>query len=191
MEKNYEYQIMELRFIEGKSYKEISSILNISKITNKDIINVKRKMRDEYNEIIRLKNNIYKPKERKYKKNGQFKFNSFLEFYKWWKAQDNKCYYCGTEQYKIAELVKAGLKNNLKGLISKRFGKRAMNLELERKDSTTNIYSKENCVLACYFCNNDKSDVISSDDYEKYFKDVLHARKKFIDDKYNLLLEDK
>lgn len=53
--------------------------------------------------------------------------------------------------------------------MTKRFKTRGKNLELERLDSKSNSYSPENCVLVCYFCNNDKSDVVSSDDYIQFF----------------------
>ncbi len=31
-------------------------------------------------------------------------------------------------------------------------------------------YSEKNCVLACYFCNNDKSDVFDGEDYKLFFQ---------------------
>ena len=52
---------------------------------------------------------------------------------------------------------------------------RGLHLEVERKDSKNNIYSARNCVLACYFCNNDKSDIFSEQEYRDYMKN----RKEF------------
>ncbi|WP_165864990.1 agmatine deiminase family protein [Rufibacter latericius] len=52
-------------------------------------------------------------------------------------------------------------------LSSKR--KRGRSLELERIDSKTNLYTEENCALACYLCNNHKSDVITKDEHKAYF----------------------
>ena len=44
-------------------------------------------------------------------------------------------------------------------------------LEIERRDAHSNSYDKDNCVLACYFCNNDKSDIFKEDEYLDYLKD--------------------
>lgn len=79
------------------------------------------------------------------------------------KAQEGKCYYCNIKQEDISRLIESG------GLASKRFKTRGRSLEVERLDSKINSYSAKNCVLACYFCNNDKSDIVSSADYIKFF----------------------
>jgi 5-methylcytosine-specific restriction endonuclease McrA len=44
--------------------------------------------------------------------------------------------------------------------------RRGINLEVDRKDNS-GPYSPHNCVLACYPCNNAKSDVFS---YEEFLK---------------------
>ena len=69
-----------------------------------------------------------------------------------------------------------------KTLKSIRFATRGQNLEVDRTDG--NIYSRKKCVLACYFCNNDKSDVVSSKDYLKYFR---KTRAKYLADKIKLM----
>lgn len=86
--------------------------------------------------------------------------------------QEGKCYYCETKQEDILRFIEAGL------LKSKRFVTRGKNLEVERLDSQGNSYSPENCVLVCYFCNNDKSDVVSEADYKKFF---APARKMYFE----------
>lgn len=45
-------------------------------------------------------------------------------------------------------------------------------LEVDRLIPKGN-YSPENCVLACYFCNNDKSDVFHGNDYKAYITDTV------------------
>ncbi|WP_299703224.1 hypothetical protein [uncultured Pontibacter sp.] len=105
-----------------------------------------------------------------------FGFTSFNSFYKWYiaqhKKQDGACYYCKTDEHVIATLVEKKFNQ------SKRI--RGRYLEIERRDSAVNTYSPENCVLACYFCNNDKSDIFEEGDYLAYLKD----RKAFFDTKF-------
>jgi hypothetical protein len=45
-----------------------------------------------------------------------------------------------------------------------REGRRGVSLEVDRKNNTEK-YSFSNCVLACYPCNNAKSDVFSYDEF--------------------------
>jgi len=114
-----------------------------------------------------------------------FLFKDENEFYEWDKLKPQICYYCKTEQYKITELVLAGI------FPSKKFKKRGRNLEIERKCSQPeekNVYSSENCELACTFCQNDKSDVINAELYIKYFSE---PRKRFIDDLYEAHINSK
>lgn len=92
------------------------------------------------------------------------------------------------EQRKITALVSAGLLKHPSGLFSKRFHKRGRTLEIDRKNAVTNEYSTENCVLACYFCNNDKSDIFTHEEYKQYMKPVLYARKQLIEKKYKELI---
>lgn len=74
--------------------------------------------------------------------------------------------------------------NRLKGLyILGRGQSRGMWLEIDRLKPKDN-YSLDNCVLCCYFCNNDKSDVFHGDDYREfqgnrvgYLRKLLNKRK--------------
>ena len=81
---------------------------------------------------------------------------SFYEWYEKQESSQNKsCIYCGlsgntTERYKKIF----------------REGRRGVHLEVDRKISKAK-YSPENCVLACYPCNNAKSDVFT---YEEFLK---------------------
>jgi len=60
---------------------------------------------------------------------------------------------------------------------------RGNHLELERRDAKNNYYSPENCVLACYFCNNDKSDIFDENEYLEYLKD----RRVFFENQYKTI----
>ena len=103
----------------------------------------------------------------------EFKFANFNSFYKWHKSQyskqKGKCYYCKTEEKVIAILFEKKFQN------SKRTT-RGRHLEIERRDASDNLYNEKNCVLACYFCNNDKSDIFEENEYLEYLKD----RKRFL-----------
>ena len=80
-------------------------------------------------------------------------------FYSWYEKQaekqEGRCQYChmpgDTEVYYHMRFRK---------------GKRGLNLEVDRKDNSRR-YSPENCVLACYPCNNAKSDVFSYEEFSK------------------------
>ena len=99
------------------------------------------------------------------RKKSEWKFGPKDVFNDWYvgqlKQQQNCCYYCNVNQNDISLLIEQGI------IKSKRFNKRGQNLEIDRKDSS--LYNKENCVLACYFCNNHKSDIISAEEFKKHF----------------------
>ena len=75
------------------------------------------------------------------------------------------CYYCG-----IGEDVLRVLYLD-KNFTCKTKRNRGSWFELDRKDSRkrNNLYQGSNIVLACYFCNNHKSDVVSCKDMRFYF----------------------
>jgi hypothetical protein len=116
-----------------------------------------------------LKNNFYRRT-----KDGLNGFDSFQDFKSWYNDQEKTCYYCGLTEQESQRLVRFTLK-------SKRFpqnGKpgrgtaRGMYLEVDRlKSGKDDKYSRENCVLACYFCNNDKSDVFDGIQYKHFYQD--------------------
>ena len=97
---------------------------------------------------------------------------------------DYVCYYCG-----ISERILSKLYNDPKYTCKTKRNRGAW-FELDRKDSSKdkNVYSKENMVLCCYFCNNHKSDVVSSFDMRMYFGEKMFL---FLIDKYVLILKSK
>lgn len=107
------------------------------------------------------------------KKNTHFEFidskgeKSFREFYNWYlkrrKDQNGSCYYCWADEKEMANFLKKRRKHI-------RRPNRGQHLEVERKNARTGDYSAQNCVLACYFCNNDKSDIFNEDEYRSYLK---------------------
>ncbi len=93
----------------------------------------------------------------------EFEFKDFKEFYKWYKRETKRgeiCCYCGVKQKDIQ-------KSNI-NLRSKRGEKRGNSIEIERIDTRIgkNIYSPRNCRLACYVCNNAKSDLLTVKEFK-------------------------
>ena len=77
------------------------------------------------------------------------------------------CSYCGISLAQIEELGKRGKLNN------KRSDTRGYTLEIDRKLPNLE-YSKENCCMACYWCNNAKTDEFSP----KEFKPIAEGIRK-------------
>lgn len=102
-------------------------------------------------------------------------FNDFVNFYRWYANQienkGNKCHYCGTTESNLKKLFKEKddeSEKKKKPLYSKKRSFTAT-LQVDRKDSCKG-YNVDNCVLACAFCNNAKSDMVRYKDLE-FFKE--------------------
>jgi 5-methylcytosine-specific restriction endonuclease McrA len=72
--------------------------------------------------------------------------------------QGDTCAYCKITTKEIIELA------NRKQLHKKNY--RGWSLEIDRKDSNLE-YKPENCVMACYWCNNAKTDEFTFDEFVK------------------------
>jgi hypothetical protein len=114
---------------------------------------------------------------------------SLLQFYLTWikeniyiKPYDCICYYCGVNEQILSELY------HDQKYTCKTKRNRGAWFELDRRDSSreNNLYSKENMVLCCYFCNNHKSDVITSLDMRGYFGEQMFL---FLIDKYESIIK--
>ena len=89
-------------------------------------------------------------------------------FYRWYLGQSKKCHYCGVSEEQVREYFR----NN-----PSRGGRRGQHLEIERKEPKDR-YSPANCVLACYVCNNAKSDFISEQDFGPIAEGIIKFWKK-------------
>ncbi len=96
-------------------------------------------------------------------------FGGFKAFYEWYITQEPKCHYCGTTQGELKRLFDDEL------VLSSKFN---ATLHIEQKIPKQG-YNKDNRVLACALCNNAKSDMISDDNFQKYFKKSM---REFIED---------
>ena len=101
-------------------------------------------------------------------------FKGMANFFNWYSNQEKKCCYCGVEEIDLKEYFK---KENTQ---YKKARPRGKFLEVERIKTTDgeNEYTKENCALACYICNNAKSDFLSAHD----FKPIAEGINKFWND---------
>ncbi len=167
---------LKLHLFDDKNYADISEILEISI----------EKIREWWDELEAERKVINKSKQMFNGRKGKDDFSTFeklgtYEFYQWYKKQPRYCYYCKSEEFKLEALF-----NKKKGILSTKRN-RGRSLELERLDAKGNQYTSDNCVLACYFCNNHKSDIISEEDFIKFFATSI---REYIDAKYKELISD-
>ena len=158
---------------EGKGYQQISDEFNIPRPQISQWWEDGLDIREEIKRANQLFNNrVGKEEFIEFERLGKRKF------YEWFEKQPKKCAYCGIEEFKLQELF-----NSENGILKTKRG-RGKVLELERRDSGSNQYSPDNCVLACYVCNNHKSDLISETEHLSYFAPSI---KKYLDSKYSEL----
>jgi hypothetical protein len=124
-------------------------------------------------EKIKSDNDEQIAKAKKYhnsKKNKEeYKFKDICQFYRWYIMQEKKCCYCGIEETNLEIYFN---NNNLQYQDARQRGKI---LEIERVVTAIkkhNVYSGENCRLACYICNNAKSDFLSAKSFKLIAKGI-------------------
>jgi len=89
------------------------------------------------------------------------KKNELYQLFQWYEKTDKNCHYCKLPENLLSEL------QNLPGHINKRFPKRGSSLEIDRKLSYLPYNNINNLVLACYWCNNAKTDTFSEIEFLK------------------------
>ena len=73
--------------------------------------------------------------------------------------------YCNLKEIEQFTIINNGLLKSKRFFVEKN-GNRGKYLEVDRKEPN-GPYSKDNCVLSCYFCNNDKSDIFTESQYDE------------------------
>jgi hypothetical protein len=90
-------------------------------------------------------------------------------FYSWYLEQSIKqqglCFYC----HLLGDTEKSGYNKHFRG------GRRGQRLEVDRTEAKE-PYSPGNCVLACYPCNNAKSDVFSYEEFLEIGKTIHRVK---------------
>lgn len=78
------------------------------------------------------------------------------------------CEYCGISLEQIYELGNSGQLNN------KRSETRGYSLEIDRKNPNLE-YTRENCCMSCYWCNNAKTDEFFPHEFKEIARGINHA----------------
>lgn len=115
-------------------------------------------------------------------------FIDLYDFLDWYKEKEKKCFYCGLSERESQNIVHNGLLKSKRFPIQGMFSQgvnRGYWLELDRKDPYGK-YSRQNCELSCYFCNNDKSDVFNEEQYKEFLLDRPKYLRKLIDNEKRL-----
>lgn len=117
----------------------------------------------------RIKN--FGEQDEKQEKSAQFE--SKEEFLEWHKEQPKICCYCGIKEEDLELYFNDKNRQYIFDPVNKA-RQRGRYLEVERivtlKDN--NVYSKDNCTLACYICNNAKSDFLSPKSFKPIAKGI-------------------
>jgi 5-methylcytosine-specific restriction endonuclease McrA len=99
-----------------------------------------------------------------------------LGFHSWYKnmleKQEGVCKYCGLPGDTLRYYGQRFRPNKRGGF------NRGFYLEVDRKESKGK-YEPKNCVLACYPCNNAKSDVFTYDEFRQIGEMVGRVKKKY------------
>lgn len=110
-----------------------------------------------------------------YNSKKHLKSHSFDDFKIWYQNQDQKCIYCGLS----ADDSKRIYKNYPEAT---RGGRRGRRLELDRKIPNKSYGAPlENLVLACYWCNNAKTNYFTYEEFlpvGKIIGEIQHKRLK-------------
>jgi hypothetical protein len=120
---------------------------------------------DNHNDFLKAeRERVAKLYGKKHKKGFQTK-DSFVEWYSnQIQCQNFRCFYCDTSIFDIRSLIDGKKLRTRKT----KHGCRGPVLEIDRKENDKG-YSPDNCVLSCYYCNNDKSYITDGDDYKIHF----------------------
>jgi len=131
-------------------------------LTNEQVEELKQREADHINVLRRLR--------RKFTGARRRGFGDFETFYNWYIEQAQECHYCHITVDTICYLYD----NNI---IHERLN-RGRSLEIDKLDPTGE-YCPENCVLACYFCNNDKSQIFTAEQYQLFANPT--ARREYLE----------
>lgn len=119
---------------------------------------------ERYSEIQYLKN-FLSNKLKQQSNDAETEFDitkeQLYDLFQWYVRTPKICEYCGLPENKLEEL------HNIPKHINKRYPKRGSTLEIDRMESELSYTIINNLVLACYWCNNAKTDTFTSAEFSK------------------------
>jgi 5-methylcytosine-specific restriction endonuclease McrA len=86
--------------------------------------------------------------------------------FQWWEKTPKVCHYCSLPESSLTEL------QNNPAHINKRYPHRGQSLEIDRKKAWLPYNNIDNLVLACYWCNNAKTDTFTEVEFLKIGKEI-------------------
>ena len=108
----------------------------------------------------------------KYRKNNIAReglFSDYNKLLEWYNDQQESCNYCGISQSNLTKIVESR-KGNL--TLNQKIKRSKGSLEIEKLNPLKG-YTFDNSVLSCPLCNNAKSNLISEEDWRKYFAPAM------------------
>jgi hypothetical protein len=116
---------------------------------------------DRYNKIQNYKSFLTNKLKQMIEDGEDINFNSdqLYNLFQWWETTPKVCFYCTLPENFLEEL------HNQPGHINKRFPQRGKSLEIDRKQADLPYSNIQNLVLACYWCNNAKTDTFTEQEF--------------------------
>lgn len=93
--------------------------------------------------------------------------------HQWWEHTPKICYYCSLPEAMLDEL------HRQPEHINKRYPQRGKSLEIDRQQADLPYHNIDNLVLACYWCNNAKTDTFTAVEFRhvgEVFKTIWEQR---------------
>lgn len=119
---------------------------------------------DEYNKIQAMKSTVEQKLKAAAEQDDEVVDNTYefiLSLYNWWTTAVPVCHYCGLPEAELERL------HQQEGHINKRWPKRGKSLELDRKQPDLPYTNIANLTLACYWCNNAKTDTFTYEEFRQ------------------------
>ncbi len=113
----------------------------------------------QYTEEQKIASNKFSSIKSRVKKKPGYNLDDYWsreDFIEWYIDIEKRCCYCNCTDIEIEKFYNK--------TVSKRNGTRGKTLEIERINDIP--YSRENCKLSCYYCNNAKSDIFTYDEFK-------------------------
>ena len=160
-----EKEFLELAVFEQKKYADIAIIM---KVENKQLSAWWDSLKPEREELSKIRKIWTKKFDIKTKK-------SFDQFVDWHNKKSGQCEYCGITEEEIARLEE--VENKQGKALTKR--SRGSKLEIERASPNARYDEITNLTMACYWCNNAKTDTFSHSEFipvGKVIKNIWQQR---------------